>query len=432
MGAKRDFTDRYLKALKPAEPGKRPIFWDAQVPQFGIRVTDKSTKENVGSFVLVARFPGSSNPAPRRIGDFPAMGLAQARQIAREWRDVIAKGVDPKVKEAERRRAEDRRRADTFGAAFEAYAAERLSRLRTGAEVQKAIERYALPKWGTRPISEIRRADVKELIRGIHKDAPVAGNRTLAYLKTFFAWAAEEELIEASPASAVKPLADEVRRDRVLSDVEIRTIWLACGELGAFGRAFRFMLATGQRRTECGELTWREINREARLWTLPRERAKADRSHEIPLSELAMEVIDGCPKLNDFVFTTGRGATATGAATPIAGWSKAKTALDNLASEKLKAIAIEQGEEVPAEIPEWHLHDLRRTCATNLAKLGVDRIVISKILNHAEGGVTGIYDRHSRDPEKRMAMDLWGQRLQAIVSGTDGGNVVVLHQGGRK
>jgi hypothetical protein len=172
MGAKRDFTDRYLKALKPAEQGKRVIFWDAQVPQFGIRVTDKSQKENVGAFVLVARFPGSSNPAPRRIGDFPAMGLAQARQIAREWREDIAKGVDPKVKEADRRREEDRRRADTFGAVFEAFADDHLSTLRTGDAVRRAVNSHVIVQWGRRPISEIRRANVNELIRALRKDAP--------------------------------------------------------------------------------------------------------------------------------------------------------------------------------------------------------------------------------------------------------------------
>ena len=298
MAAKRDFTDRFLKSIKPAEPGKRVIIYDVVVPQFGIRVTDKSCADDIGSFVLVARFPRSGNPAPRRIGDYPAMSLSQARAIAREWREDISKGIDPKAKEEQRRREEERRRADTFGAAFEAYAAERLARLRTGAEVERAIERYALPAWGSRPISEIRRADVKDLIRGIHKFAPVTSNRTLAYLKTFFAWAAEEELIEASPAAAVKMMADEVKRDRVLTDAEIRAIWQACGELGAFGRAFRFMLATGQRRSECGEATWSEIDRAQRLWVLPRERTKADRAHEVPLSNLALSIIDDCPKLN--------------------------------------------------------------------------------------------------------------------------------------
>jgi integrase len=224
------------------------------------------------------RDSGSSNPTARRIGTYPAMTLAQARQVARDWRDDISKGVDPKVKEAERLREEARRRADTFAAAFAVYAEEKLGRLRTGAEVQSAIERYAMPKWGQRPISGLRRADVKELIRNVHKDAPIGANRLLSYLKTFFAWAAEEELIEASPAAVVKPLADEVKRDRVLSDAEIRAVWEACGALGVFGRAFKFMLVTGQRRSEVGGMTWVEIDHDKRLWTLPRERASRSRA----------------------------------------------------------------------------------------------------------------------------------------------------------
>ena len=132
-----------------------------------------------------------------------------------------------------------------------------------------------------------------------------------------------------------------------------------------------------------------------------------------------------------FVFSTGRsgrGKTgATGEARPISGWSKAKTALDKIALQKLQALAEERREELPTEFPEWHLHDLRRTCATNLARLGVDRVVISKVLNHAESEVTAIYDRHRYDAEMRRALDAWGERLQAIVEGKEQrGNVVVM------
>jgi integrase len=145
---------------------------------------------------------------------------------------------------------------------------------------------------------------------------------------------------------------------------------------------------------------WGELDRTQRLWTLSRERTKADRAHEIPLSDLAMVIIEECPPLGDFVFSTGR-------ARPISGWSKAKAALD-----------------AKSGVTNWHLHDLRRTAATNMARPGVDRVVISKILNHAE--VTAVYDRHRYDLEKRRALDLWGERLAALVDGTGGDNVVQL------
>lgn len=133
MPAKRDFTDRFLKSIKPAAPGKRLIIWDAQIPGFGIRVTDRSEDNNKGAFVLVTRFPRSRNPVPRRIGDYPGMTLAKAREIAREWREEIRQGIDPKVKEAERRRQEERRRADLFSAVFASFADDHLATLRSSA-----------------------------------------------------------------------------------------------------------------------------------------------------------------------------------------------------------------------------------------------------------------------------------------------------------
>src|ERR1700732_5035482 len=145
MAAKRDFTDRFLKAIKPAPAGKRIILHDAQIPGFGIRVSDKSTDDDKGSFVLVTRFPGGKNPVPRRIGDYPAMSLAKAREIAREWREDIRQGIDPRVKEAERQREERRRRADTFAAALESFADDHLATLRTGKAVKKSIETHVLP-----------------------------------------------------------------------------------------------------------------------------------------------------------------------------------------------------------------------------------------------------------------------------------------------
>jgi integrase len=240
----------------------------------------------------------------------------------------------------------------------------------------------------------------------------------------------DQELIDASPGAAVKRPSKEVKRDRVLTDLEIRTIWQACGEIGAFGRAFRFMLATGQRRTEVGAMTWKEIDRQEKNWALSRDRTKADRAHDIPLSDLAASIIEESPKLGDFVFTTGRSAPARagGTAKPVAisGWSKAKANLDKLALDKAQALAAERRDEAPAEIADWHLHDLRRTAATHMARLGVDRVVIAKILNHAENEVTAVYDRHRYDREKRRALDLWGERLAAIVDGTDGGKVVSI------
>ena len=353
------------------------------------------------------------------------MPLAKAREIAREWREDIRQGVDPKGKAAEHRRQEERKRADTFSAAFKSFAEDHLSTLRSGAAVKAAIARHVIPRWGDRPVSEIRRADLIELGRTLKRDAPIAANRIVTHVKGFGKWLEDQGVLEASPFATVKRPSKENPRDRVLTDVEIRAIWEACGELGAFGRAFRFLLVTGQRRTEVGAMTWTEIDRTQALWTLPRGRTKADRGRQIPLSTLAVSILDECPKFGAFVFSTGRSGQ-DGEPRPISGWGKAKDKLDALALERLQALAQERGEEPPAQMDEWRLHDLRRTCGTNLGRLGVDRIVISKVLNHAEGGVTSIYDRFSYDGEKRRGLDLWGQRLATIVAGAERGNVVTF------
>ena len=354
--------------------------------------------------------------------------FAKARELAREWREDIRQGVDPKAREAERQREEARRRADTFGACFEAFAEDHLSTLRTGKVVKATVVRRVYPVWKDRPISAIKRADVNELLRSVRKEAPIGANRLLAYLKKFFAWAVDEDLIEASPAAAIKKTAKENKRDRVLTEAEIRAIWQACGELGPFGRAFKLMLLTGQRRNEVGRMTWKEIDRKQKAWSLARERTKADRAHDIPLSDLAVALIDECPKLGEFVFSTGRNSRMKigdrqAKPTPISGWGKAKASLDEIAARKANE---EAGEGDAIAITDWRLHDLRRTCATYLAKLGTDRIVISKILNYAEGGVTDIYERHRYDAEKRRALEAWSRRIEAIVHHEPAGNVVRL------
>jgi integrase len=422
MVAKRDFTDRFLKSIRPTSPGKRAIFFDAQIPGFGIRVTERSTDECKGSFVLVTRYPGSSNPAPRRIGDYPVMSLAEAREVAREWRRDIAKGIDPKEKAAEAGREKQRLRANTFGAAFATFAEDHLKTLRTGAVVEAQVRKHVFPTLENRPMREIKRAEISALIKQLKKNAPVGANRILAYVKKFFLWAIENDLVDDSPAASIKrPTSEKDRgRDRVLNDWEIRAFWLSCGEMGAFGRAFRFMLATGQRRSEVGAATWSQIDKGEASWTLGKARTKAKRLHDVPLSALSLSIIDDCPKLGDFVFASGRTGNAhegrDSGPVALAGWSKAKERLDELMLKHLK-----DGEEEPEE---WRLHDLRRTAATHMAKLGVDRLVISKILNHAEGGVTKTYDRHRYDVEKRAALDRWALHLQAIVDGKTGGNVV--------
>lgn len=448
MIQKRDLTDKTLEALRDhpvrtlrrllelrpeEEIPRRPIVWDAQVKGFGVRVSDQTPPSGL-SFVLVTRYPGAKHPAPRTIGDYPTMELAKARKMARDWREDIAKGVDPKQKAEADRRAEEaakreaeRRQANTFKAAFETFAEEHLSTLRTGAVVKGVIEKHVMPIFGARPLTEISRADGNGLLRLIAKNLPTHANRIRSYLRTFGRWAEDDERIEESPFASLRRFARERARDRVLTDLEIRAIWHACADMGAFGRAFRFLLATGQRLSEVGDMEWRELDEGKSLWTLPPERTKANRPHEVPLSPLALSILAESPKIGRHVFATRSrrakpGEKRTAETAPISGWSKAKARLDGLALAQLRKLTCNP----EAELPEWHLHDFRRTCATQMARLRVDRLVISKVLNHAEGGVTKVYDRYAYLPEKRQALELWGARLEAIIEGRESNNVVTF------
>jgi integrase len=342
---------------------------------------------------------------PRALGEYGALTLEQARTKARSWLELLTRGIDPAVREEQERAAEQQRQADTFGAAFEHFAEKHLRTLRTGRDVEIIMRRTLLPAWGALPLASITRKHVIAVVYGVHDGgSPVAANRLLAYIKRFFAWCVERGKIDASPAALVKKPAREFSRDRVLADHEIRAVWKACERCGAAGRAVQLMLVTGCRRAEAGSLAWSEIDFDARLWRLPAARAKNNRSHVLPLSDIAIACLGEAR--GAFAFSTDGGTTA------VNGWSKSKGRLDAAALEELRK------ERPDGDFPEWHLHDLRRTVATNLARLGIDCVVISKILNHsANGDVTAIYDRYGRDHEMAEAMAKWNTRLKQIVAG---------------
>ena len=245
---------------------------------------------------------------------------------------------------------------------------------RRGWETKQIIERELTPQWGTRHISEITRHDVRVAVnRIIDRGSPRAANRLLSTIKTLFRWAADEDYIAESPATDIKPPGEEIDRDRVLQDAEIFTLWAAWDRLGyPFGSLMQLLLTTGQRLSEVRHMRCSDIDKNEKLWTLPRELTKADRSHEVPLSALALEILDALPRfVGDYVFTT------TGGERPVAGISKAKKRAEKFVTE----LAEEKPEDF-SDVTNWRLHDLRRSCGTNIARLGIATSTISRIFNH--------------------------------------------------
>jgi integrase len=237
-------------------------------------------------------------------------------------------------------------------------------------------------------------------------------------------WAIGRGIIERSPCDGVTPPSPENKRERVLADIEIKRVWESAEALGQpFGPIVKLLLLTGARRDEVAGMRWSEVNLEARTWTIASERSKNDRTHVIPLSDTAMVILESLPRIGrvDFVFST-TGHTA------VSGFSRMKATIDGLISERLSEEAEARGD-VPDAMTDWILHDLRRTLATNLQKLGVRLEVTEAVLNHVSGsraGVVGVYQRHDWATEKRQALDAWARRLETIISGAQATNVVEL------
>jgi len=377
-------TDKMLRGLKPAASGQIDV-WDELLLGFGVRVGTTGRK----SFFVGTRINGRYKRITLKP-PYDLLSLADARVKAKAIMSDAHAGIGPEL----RKKREEK---GTFGAVAKSFMQDYAKNHRTRDEMQRIIDRY-LAEWHERQISEITRGEIKELLRVKARTAPIMANRIKALVSKIFTWALKEEIIEASPALSLDPPGGSEKdreRTRTLSADEIRLVWNSFDKLGyPWGPLFKMLIVTGQRCGEVGGMKWSEIADDG--WHVPNERAKSGRGHLIPLSSLAREILDEVPEIGELVFRTRLGS-----------WSWAK-------------------ERVDAKIPHWRLHDLRRTFATQLHSLGVDRLVVSKLLNHAEAGVTKIYDRYAADPEKAAAMERWANRLREIISGSPTDNVVQM------
>ena len=390
-------TDAFLRTVKTPADGQTE-YWDTLTPGFGVRVSYGGRK----AFGVLTRINGKLHRFT--LGSYPKMSLSEARDQAERVIKDASKGISSKDREVEERRKVQARRRNIFQSVAEEFMTDHAKNLRTKDEMQRILNVDVLPSWGDKPIASITRADVKALIREKARTAPIAANRLLGVIGKIFSWALDEEIIDASPAVRIKRPAEENERERSLTDEEIRTLWPVFTALGyPYGHIFKLLLVTGQRRGEVGGMKWGEIDGDA--WLLPGARAKSKQGHQIPLSTLALEILETTPHLGDHVFMSVRGLHQ------LKGWAGAKKRADSF---------------VKKPIEPWRVHDLRRTMATQMRSLGIDRLVVSKLLNHAESGITKTYDRYSADPEKAAAMERWANRLREIISGEKSERAILL------
>jgi integrase len=428
MAKQKVLNDRKLKSLakKPAPKGKRYDVRDAALSGFAVRVSETGGR----TFVLVARYPGTPinpktgarNPTRRKLGEAGEMTLEQARAKARKWLELIEQGKDPAAEAKRERLAEQRRRANTFAAVVADFAKEKLERERKGTETKQDVERELLPTLGALPITEIKRDDIRAIVKAKARVAPYAAHNLLGITKRLFNWAIDEECygIEASPADRLNPktlIGERASRDRILTDAELFALWRAAKRMSyPFGSIYQLLALTGLRLNEVADAQWREFDLRNRLWTIPADRMKGKdgkaKPHVVPLTDAIMAVLESLPRFNtgDYLFSLTFGRTAA--------WmsGKVKGRVDRRMLRTLRALARSRGED-PARVTlaPWVNHDVRRSVRSGLSRLKIAEEVREAVLGHVRPGIKKAYDLYDYLDEKRAALEQWAGRLRDIV-----------------
>ena len=258
---------------------------------------------------------------------------------------------------------------------------------------------HAFPKQLRAPAADLDRGAVLRVLDALARDGkPAMARSTAAYGRSCYQWAVKRGSLSANPFMGLS-LAAAVKRERVLTNDELRAIWRATARPGPYNAIVRMLMLTGQRRGEVAGMTWDELAPDLSTWTIPGVRTKNGVAHIVPLSRQAQAILRGCPQFDDsaLVFPGLKG--------PFNGFAKAKASLDRASG-----------------VQDWHLHDLRRTVATGLQRLGVRLEVTEAVLNHVSGsraGIVGVYQRHDWAEEKRAALNAWGEHVAAIVEGRE-------------
>jgi integrase len=397
MANKVTLTDRKLKSLTPAPAGSRYEIMDAVVPAFGVRVTPNGKR----TFILIGRFGGSKHPTRRALGEYGAITLEKARDKARKWIELNQRGTDPKIEQDREKRAELTKLKTSFASVAEDYLKRHVAGTRSAKGAEREIRSELIDRFGARPISEITRADVIDLIEEIaDRPAPYYAHLIFSHLRTLFNWAIARDVygLETSPCDRLKPatlIGAREARQRVLSDAELAALWKATEKIGyPYGPLYRVLLLTGARKNEVAQAKWSEIDLDKKLWVIPPERFKSNASHLIPLTKDVVAILKGLPR-----FANGGGYvfTPTGSFA-VANFSHAKGRIDALMGAT-----------------DWVTHDLRRTVRTRLASLRVSDIVAEMIIGHGRRGIQRVYDQHSYETEMREGLELWAARLRSIV-----------------
>ncbi|WP_419829844.1 tyrosine-type recombinase/integrase [Methylobacterium sp.] len=404
-------TMQSVERHKP-QPAGRVEIPDAALPGFYLVVQPSGAK----SWAVRYRFGGK--PRKLTIGPYPLFDLGAARAAAREALQMAARGRDPILEKKASVEAAQAAERDTVRAVAAEYVERHLKpngKPRYAAEAEALLRNHVVARWGDRHMSDITRRDAIALTDAlIDGGMGVGANRVFSAARALFNFALEREVVETTPFLRLKPPLAEATRDRVLTDDELRLVWLAAVRIGyPFGPLVQLLMLTGQRRDEVARMIWSEIN--DGMWLIPAARTKNSREQLVPLPAAALAILDGLPRIagkGAFVLTTDGNTAASN-------FAKNKARLDAAMLVIARKEASAAGRDPDkVEMKPWRLHDLRRTCSTGMAKGGAPIHVVEAVLNHASGtvsGVAAIYNRYAYLSEKQAALEAWAAHVEAIV-----------------
>jgi integrase len=415
-------TQRRIEGLECPRDKKDILVFDDEQAGLGVRVTSGGGKWYLAQY----RRAGEKRRVP--LGSCSAISLAVAREAARALMGDVAKGRAPAAERketAKKEKEQAERESLTFGVLIDQWGERHLAGRRPGyaAEATRAL-RFAFAKQLKEPAGALEAKVVRRTINTIaDADKKATARLTMAYGRACYAWAAGRDLVPANPFGGIKTEAVPAR-DRVLSDAELRAVCQATERPGAYNSIVSLLILTGQRRDEVAAMVWGELSPDLSTWTIPSSRTKNGLPHTVPLSEQAQAILRAVPRRSREPDDNGPDLVFSARGGPFAGWSKAKARLDeDVVGRLLKQTEEQRLDPGALRAPErWTLHDLRRTLATGLQKLGVRLEVTEAVLNHVSGsraGIAGVYQRHSWADEKRAALDAWGAHVAALVEGRE-------------
>jgi integrase len=410
-------TDRFCATAKPS--GARTDYFDATVRGLALRVTENGHR----SWCYLFTSPRDGKRARATIGSYPATSLAAARGKALEARGHVEAGQDPRLVLAGQAAA-----GMTIAALVDTYLADpEKAALRSRDEIARRLRKNVVPIIGAVKLAELRRRDVRNVTDAIlRRGRKVEATRVFEDVRGMVRWAVENEYLDANPLDGMGKPAEGTSSNRVLADDEIRILWQGLPKALARSKQcqtiIKLCLVTGQRVGEVAGIVRSELDLKAREWRLPGSRTKNGYAHVVPLSGLAIDLI------KEALADAGQGEPLFPCG-------------DRSLSPAAVARTILRGNKISGErslgrfgIAPWSAHDLRRTALTGMARLGVAPIVLGHVANHrstTRAGVTlAVYSQYTYDREKREALELWADRLTAIV-GRGAAAVVPMRRKGR-